>query len=168
MTVTAASLRADFTEFADTSLYPEPVVNFWLNVASQLMNKDRWGAPAPVTTPPTANTLYDIGQELFAAHNLVLEARAMAEAANGAPPGTTTGPVSGKSVDKVSISYAVEGAIEPDAGHWNLTIYGTRYARLVKMIGAGGIQLGVPVCNGDAIVGAYAGPWSYNYPSQNG
>lgn len=165
MTVTVALLRKDFTEFANTTTYPEADVAFWLNVASQLLNQDRWGAPAAVDQP---NSLYDLGQELFAAHNLAIEARAKAEAVNGAPPGTTTGPVSSKSVDKVSIAYAVDGAIEPNAGHWNLTIYGTRYARMVQMVGAGGIQLGVGYDPTGLGGDAYSGPWPYQYPNPSG
>ena len=41
----------------------------------------------------------------------------------------------------MNISYDTTAAMEPDAGHWNLTIYGVRYVRLVNMVGAGGMQL---------------------------
>jgi hypothetical protein len=53
-----------------------------------------------------------------------------------------SGIVSSKSVDKVSVSYDTSGAMEAGAGHWNLTTYGTRYIRLVKLVGAGPLQIG--------------------------
>jgi len=30
-----------------------------------------------------------------------------------------------------------------NAGHWNLTVYGTRFIRFAKMFGAGPIQIGI-------------------------
>lgn len=85
-------------------------------------------------SPPT---LYDIATELFIAHNLVLERRAQDEAAAGAAPGVTTGPVASKSADKLSVSYDVAAGIDAKDGQWNLTIYGTRFIRLVKIRGMG-------------------------------
>ena len=87
----------------------------------------------------------DVAAELFAAHNLTLEVRAQAESKNGGIPGQQVGPVNSKSVDKVSIGYDTGSGIEADAGHWNLSIYGTRFIRLAKMFGAGPIQIGIGV-----------------------
>lgn len=159
MTITIATFRADFPEFASVTVYPDAAFDFWKQYAIQVMSVARWGAAASGSDP---RTLYDIGMELFIAHNLVLEARAQAEAANSAPPGGSTGPVSGKSVDKVSISYSTADAIEEGGGNLNLTIYGTRYYKLMRMAGAGGFQTGVG-CGG--INGAYAGPWFCNFPN---
>lgn len=141
MTVTVSKFRTDFSEFSDTTAYPDQDVNFWLLVA----------VGDPAATPPVNGLLnerrlrsqYDLVTELFLAHNLSLEAKAKAEASNGAAPGVTTGPVSAKSVDKVSVSYDTGGGLELDAGHWNLTIYGTRFIRLVRLFGMGPIQIGV-------------------------
>lgn len=131
MAITVAQFRIDYPEFTDTVTYPNSGVTYWLTLAYQLLNPDRWGAQI------------DTAAELFVAHNLALEARAQAEATNGVIPGTTTGPISSKSVDKVSVSFDVGSGIQPDAGHWNLTVYGTRFIRLVRMFGAGPLFIGV-------------------------
>lgn len=148
--ITPASLRVDYPEFANTQTYPDSQANYWLAVARLLLNQDRWGPPSlKATNPPTA--MYDIATELFAAHNMVLEARALAEAKRGGIPGITQGPVSAKSVGPVSVSYDTAASITTDAGHWNETIYGRRYINLVLMFGAGPIQVG-PSFNGAALM----------------
>jgi hypothetical protein len=69
-------------------------------------------------------------------------------------------------VDKVSVSFATGESTEKDAGHWNTTIYGTRFIRMAKLMGSGPMQIGigcwVPPFNAS---GAYPGPWSYNIPN---
>lgn len=149
ITVTESIFRTDFPEFTDTTIYPTSSVNFWLSYAVLLLNAQRW------------STVVNLGAELYIAHNLVLEAKAQAEAANGAPPGVTTGPIAGKSVDKVSINYDVNAGIVPDAGHWNLTIYGTRFIQMSRMFGAGPILVnfnqGTNPLNSDT---AWSGPFT--------
>lgn len=125
----AAQFRTDFPEFSDTAAYPDSGVTYWLRIAGLLMDTLKWG------------DLYDVGTELFIAHNLVLERQAQKSAATGAVPGQSQGPTSSKTVDKVSVSYDTNAGIVKDAGHWNLTTYGTRYMGLVNMIGAGGMQV---------------------------
>ncbi len=131
MTITVAQFRADFSEFGSSVTFPNSAVQYWLNFAYNFMNAARWGSSL------------DMGAELFAAHNLALEARTQAEAKAGGIPGAQVGPINSKSVDKVSIAYDTAAGAEPDAGHWNTTIYGTRYIKLAKMMGAGGLQLGI-------------------------
>lgn len=122
------TFRTDYPEFANTTLYPNSGVTYWLTLAGKLLNADRW------------YDLLDTGTELFVAHNLVLERQAQASAATGAPPGVTTGAVASKTVDKVTVAYDVASGIEADAGHWNQTIYGTRFISLARMVGSGGMQ----------------------------
>lgn len=129
MTIDVATFRANFPEFGSSTTYPNAQVQFWLNTAYNFVNADRWGSST------------DLGAQLYAAHNMALEARAQAEAAAGGIPGQTTGPVSSKSVDKVSVGYDTGAATEKDAGHWNNTIYGTRFFRFAKLFGAGPIQV---------------------------
>lgn len=162
MTVTVASFRADLPEFASASDYPDSSITYWLNAAAQLMNQDRWGAPA-VTGQP--NSLYDIGQEAFVAHQIVLEKRAADAAASGATPGVAQGMVSGKSVDGVNYSFDTGSTAEEQAGYFNLTIYGQRYWKLAEQVGAGAIQLGIGQAPPFA-TGAWAGP--YPYPTSSG
>jgi len=139
MTVTAASFRATFPVFASTTTYPDPQVQLWLSVAVQQVNAERWG------------TLTDMGVSLYVAHQLVLEQKASMGASSGAP-GSTVGILSSKSVDGVSASYDVSASTEKDAGHWNLTTYGTRYWRFSKMMGAGPMQIGYNDLAGNSVV----------------
>ncbi|HEY5084246.1 MAG TPA: DUF4054 domain-containing protein [Rhizomicrobium sp.] len=133
--ITPAQLRANFPEFANQSRYPTGLIQFWLTWAYSMLNASRF------------STMLDSYAQLFAAHNIAIERRAMDEAqvANNAQSGTvglTTGPMSAKSVDKVSVSYDTAASLDPDAGHWNLTIYGTRMWEGIKMFGAGPVQIG--------------------------
>lgn len=155
MTATVASFRQALPEFADGSVFPNFQVEFWLAVAAKLVNSSRWG------------TLTDTGIYLFTAHNITLEQRAARTAANGGIPGETPGIVNNKSVDKVSVGYDTSAGSETEAGHWNLTIYGTRFIRMSRMMGAGGIQLGAGGCSGDGAL-AWAGPWTANFPNPSG
>jgi hypothetical protein len=123
------TFRTDFTEFADATAYPDSGVNYWLTVAGLMLDPSRWA------------TLLDLGTELFVAHNLALERQAQKTAANGGVPGISSGPLSAKAVDKVSASYDTAAGIVKDAGHWNLTTYGTRFIDLALMMGSGGLQL---------------------------
>lgn len=129
MTVTAASFRADFPEFASLVSFPDAQVSFWIALAGKLHAADRWG------------DLLDYGIELFVAHNLSIAARDAKAAATGGVGGGASGLLSAKAVDKVSASYDTGAVTIANAGNWNLTTYGTRYIQLAGMIGAGGVQL---------------------------
>jgi hypothetical protein len=123
------TFRADYPEFADTTAYPSSAIAYWLALAGKLLNACRWA------------DLIDTGTELFIAHNLVLERDAQKTAGVGGTPGKTQGPLASKSIDKVSASYDTSSGLDPADTHWNLTIYGTRFIRLVRMVGAGPIQV---------------------------
>lgn len=147
MPVTAASLRANFPAFADAAVYPDSAINYWLSLAGKLLNVDRWG------------DLLDDGSQLFVAHNLVLEKQSAEAARDGNDPGEQTGPTASKAVGPVNVSYDTQAAIELNAGHWNMTTYGTRFIRLARMVGAGPVQLGI----GSAPAGS-SGPWAGPFP----
>jgi len=152
MTISAQQFRVDYPEFSGTEKFPNSAVTFWLGIAYQMLNADRWG-----------NQL-DIGAELFVAHNLAIEARAQLEASKGGIPGSQVGPINSKSVDKVSIGYDTSAGLELNAGHWNLTVYGTRFIRICRMMGAGPLFIGVgavPVGSG------LAWPGPSTIPSMN-
>lgn len=139
----AAQFRLDFPEFADATAYPASGINFWLGVAAKLLRPEAWV------------DVIDIGYELFTAHNLALEKAAAQGGAGGAAPGMNIGVVASKTVDKLSITYNSTAGLVPDAGHWNLTTYGTRFLWLLNMAGMGPTQLGAGIV-------WYAGsPWSY-------
>ena len=131
MAITVAQFRTDFSEFADNVAYPDAGITFYLNLAYAMLNADIWG-----------NQL-DIGAELFAAHNIVLEKRAQLEAATGQVPGANTGAINSKSVDKVSLGFDTGSSTREGASHYNLTTYGTRLWRLIMMFGKCPIFVGV-------------------------
>ena len=146
MTVTVDSFREHFPAFVDEDRYSDDMIQYWLSLAEKLVNNGvRWGS------------LRDNGIELFIAHNVSLERRAMDQAEQGQVPGGSPGIVNSKSVDKVSVGYDTQGGAELDAGHWNLTIWGTRYIRLVRIIGAGPVQVGADTAV--SVSSAWPGPY---------
>ena len=125
---TNAQFRADFPEFTSTATYPDTVVTMWLTIANSMLSASatKW------------STVFGLGCELFAAHNLVLEQKDYAISLRGGVPGINAGVVSSKGVGGASISYDTSSGVEANAGHWNLTIYGRRFMRLARMAGMGG------------------------------
>lgn len=130
MDITSQAFRKAFPAFMDPSCYPEHEIDYWRQLGTKLIDQARWGE------------LFSDGLFLFIAHNLTLEFNSKKAASKGQAPGQVQGVVTSASVDKVSYSRDASSAMDPDAGHWNLTIYGLRYLRLVKMIGAGPIHVG--------------------------
>ncbi|KWF81302.1 hypothetical protein WL94_28450 [Burkholderia cepacia] len=124
-----AQFRQTFPEFANTTLYPDPVVQIWLTVAVSLVNPLRW------------MELTDIGIGLVTAHHLAIGMRDQNTAVVGGVPGQVTGPQTSKSVDKVSASQDTSAVTFDDAGFWNSTMYGVRYYTLARSMGAGGLQI---------------------------
>lgn len=135
-----------FPEFCNKKKYPEAAIEFYLELAYIVLNAARWG-----------RTL-SFGIQMFTAHNLVLEAIAQAQAAKGAPPVGPSGPASSKSAGPVSISWDTGTAAELNAGHWNETIYGKRYIRMCRLMGAGGLQLGIGIDLPLSSASAWVGP----------
>lgn len=127
-----ADFRAAFPEFGSTVKYPDPLVQLWLTFSSQLVNEARWGDLAPM------------GMMLATAHRLVIATKNSAAAAQNLAPGAITGALSSKSADGLSASYEVSTVTEEGAGQWNATNYGTQYYQLMRMMGAGPIQSGMP------------------------
>ena len=154
MTIDVAQFRTDYPEFASTSKYPDAQINYWLAIAALLLNVPRWG------------TMIDFSTELFVAHNIALEARAVLESAAGGIPGGLVGPVNSKSVDKVSVGYDIQAGIVVGAGPFNLTNYGTRFMFFARLVGAGPIQVGPNGCDNDPLksFNAYQGPYWGGYP----
>jgi len=118
-----------FPEFDNAVLFPQTCFNFWASIAVQMLNQQRWG------------NQFQYAQMLFIAHNLALEALAMAGAPDGIP-GLSRGVVSAEAGGSASASYDVAAATEKDASHWNLTIYGLRIKYMISMFGAGPVYIG--------------------------
>lgn len=148
----------DFQEFASTPDYPSSLITYYLALSGLLLNQQRWGPPAAtVTNPPTC--MYDMAQELFVAHHIVLEVTALRASLAGGVPGAVTGPVQAKSTGPISVSYDTGASVGEGDTHWNDTIYGIRFRRLSRMFGAGPIQLGIGC--------GPSGPW-FNGVNLNG
>jgi hypothetical protein len=128
MTVTVASFRQAFPEFTSEK-YPDDTVTYNLGLSSRLLDPVRWGE------------LYDDGILFLTAHNLALTAPAGASAAGGGGIGVPTGIVSSKAVGPVSKSIDTSVGLDEGAGLYGATSYGRRYYQLLRMIGAGGVQL---------------------------
>lgn len=105
-------------------------------------------------------TACDLAIQLLTCHNLAVEQRGIKEAANGSSPGTTQGAISAKSVGGVSVSYDVAVAAIDNAGDWNLTIWGTRFAKLANMFGMGPVTIIGNFNGGPFGQGWMAGPGS--------
>lgn len=125
----ASTFRANFPEFPGFQTFTDQQINFWLGIGAKRLNGDAWGE------------LYDFGLQLYTAHQLVLSAMNAKASAVGGVPGATTGAVSGKTVDKVSVTYDTSTGIVLNAGHWNLTTYGIQFIELARLVGAGGAQI---------------------------
>lgn len=152
--VTPAQFVGDYPEFSDTSKYPVGTIQYWLAVATVLLDPLRWG------------TMLQIGVELLVAHELVLETQAQSTALVGGWPGISRGPISSEAAGAVNLSYDSVQALETEGGNWNLTVYGTRFLRWARMAGAGPLQIGpgcglgagtVPGANGGSGA-AWSGP----------
>lgn len=147
--ITPPEFRGSFPEFTDTSAYPDGFIEYWLTWGYVLVNPARW-----LTTT-------ELAVQLYAAHNLVEERRAVIEASKGGVPGNATGPASSKAVDRVSVSFDIAAVSEKDGGDWNQTIYGRRLYRMIQMFGMGPIQAGIgytPIWVWGGTPGAWPGP----------
>lgn len=130
---TVAQFRQTFPQFTDATTYPDPAIQMRLNLADVLMSESRFG---PDVFPYVAC--------LFVAHYLALSAADNRSAATGGAGGVNTGIMTAKSVDKVSASYDASNTLNPDAGFWNNTRYGSEFWEYLMIFGAGAIQLGTP------------------------
>lgn len=125
--------RQTFTQFADETVYPDTAIQVRLNLVDALMSESRFG---PDVFPYVAC--------LFVAHYMALSVADNRSAATGSAGGVNTGIMTAKSVDKVSASYDASNTLNPDAGFWNNTRYGSEFWEYLMMFGAGAIQLGIP------------------------
>jgi hypothetical protein len=83
---------------------------------------------------------YNTGLRLYVAHNLALERQAARQAASGGAP-MGSGVISGRSVGPASVSYDTQFGSENDGGNYNLTTYGSRFLRYLRMAGMGPVQV---------------------------
>jgi hypothetical protein len=119
--------RADFPAFKDIEKYQNASVTMYLTLAGNMLPANRW------------YDMWTIGQELFAAHFLVLDAQDEGAVSKGR--NTPAGPITSKAVGAVNVSYDATSAMEVNAGQWNMTSYGRRFIRFARMAGAGADQI---------------------------
>lgn len=124
----APTFRQQFPEFACEPDYPTPQIMFWAGLAGTMLNADRWA------------DMLDYGVCLFIAHHLAAGQRDVQTAEAGGTPGTVSGPMTAKSVDKVSASYDTSAVTLVNGGFWNSTSYGIQLLQLARYVGAGGVQ----------------------------
>lgn len=124
-----AVFRSAFPEFADTAIYPAAQVTFWAGLAESLLVTDVWGSTK------------DFAVQLYVAHEITLATQNVKAAAVGGSPGQSGGIANSKTVGSVTVSYDAASQTEKDAGWWNRTTYGQQLWRLIKIFGAGAIQL---------------------------
>lgn len=140
MTVTVQSFRQTFRMFADPDLAPDDAVNYYIGLATNFLTG----------STPSGGTLFDAlsfdrAVSLFIAHYLTLDARDLqASKIGGGVPGELEGPATGKSIDKVSVNSDTKAVTWDNAAFYNQTRFGTELVGLIRMFGAGGIQLGAP------------------------
>lgn len=123
-----ATFRLTYPAFGDVLAYPTAAVQHWIDEATGNFDPARWGSSL------------NRGVALYTAHNLALNGPA-----NSTTPGLSAvlggGLVSSKAVGGVSVAYNYEVGALVGGGGWNLTLYGRQLLTLMRMIGAGVVQL---------------------------
>lgn len=148
MTVTASSFRVSLPEFADTVRFPDALISRWIIIAGKFHNPDRWG------------DLLDHGVELYTAHRVVLSAMSTEQVAGGGMPGVGMGVVASQGASKVNVSFDTGATNEEGAGHWNMTTYGMQWRELLRLMGAGPLEIDAGSA-GTESASAWTGPFAY-------
>lgn len=121
--------RRNFPEFQDEAVYSTQLINFWATFAAAQVVECVW------------KTQWFMGVSLYVAHEITLAVQNTKISVAGGMPGTSGGVPNQKTVGGASVSYDSTSTSERDAGYWNLTNYGRQFIRLVRIFGAGAIQL---------------------------
>ena len=127
-TLTPDEFRQSFPEI-NSAKYPDAAVKARLVLAGKFFSVERFD------DPDVRNHLMG----LYTAHYLTAHGSA-ASGGNGSNGGSM-GIVSAKSVDGVSVSYDTSSGQEEGAGFWNMTTYGREPYQLLRVFGAGAVQL---------------------------
>lgn len=129
MAADVAAFRAAFPEFP-TAGFPDAQVQFQIDVAEGLTNRQRFGR------------LADQAVLYLAAHYLATATAQVASiAAGGSAASPPAGAQTGASVGGVSVSNDPSYGAVDGSGLYNGTLYGRQYATWRRMFGAGGFQL---------------------------
>lgn len=130
--MTVERFREIFPVFA-SELYPDGAVAFRLDLADAFFSPALW-KPDGVREHVMA---------LYTAHYLAAFGSSAVGGSGKGAAGQATGMgiVSSKSVDGASVSYDTSSTTEEGAGFWNATPYGRELYQLMRVFGAGAIQL---------------------------
>lgn len=131
MAFTVSGFRLHFPEFTDTVKWPDAQILFWSGLASKLLSAEQFGS------------VWEQAVELLTAHYLVIAVGNLQVANGGGLPGSgaATSVVSMKKVGSVTIGYENTSTLNQTAGWYNQTTYGQSLYNLMRMFGAGAIQL---------------------------
>ena len=127
--MTVSQFRELYPAFSE-ALYPDLSVETRLALGEAFLSEKVW--------KPQTVRIHAVG--LYAAHFLAAYGSASA-GGSGRSDGSGMGVVSSKSVDGASISYDTGSTVEQGAGFWNSTPYGRELWQLMRVFGAGAIQL---------------------------
>lgn len=116
MAVTVATFKIRFPEFASIE---DEVIQMFIDDSSLFVNENIW------------DTKYDLGVSYRAAHELAIY--------NNTSAGNSeaSGPITGQSVDGVSISFGSSNKITDETMYLSSTIYGQKYLAMRKTLGIG-------------------------------
>lgn len=126
--LTVTQFREMFPALTE-ALFPDTAVQIRLTMANEFFSPVRWGD----------GDIRQYAMGLFTAHYLTAYG-SQAEGGSGVG-GSVMGVVSSKSVDGASVSYDTSSTAWHDAGFWNATPYGRELWYLMRIYGAGAIQL---------------------------
>ncbi|MDR0653305.1 MAG: DUF4054 domain-containing protein [Synergistaceae bacterium] len=118
--------RSAVPAFANVNDYPDARVQFWLNLAQKMLSGARWGS------------IYEEGVYLYAAHYLTVEGVAGSASGDGGSGAVSS---ESQSIGDTSFSVTYDTSGYAGAGQMASTKYGQQYLDLVRIIGAGGVQL---------------------------
>jgi Protein of unknown function (DUF4054) len=122
--------RLDFPEFADEQVYTDAMCTFWAGIGAQINSPEVFGGA------------YNQVIELFTAHNLVLQAKAIDTVSVGGIPGRDGGAITDKKTGSVQQQYDSTSSSTVGQGNFNETTYGRQYLYLRKMFWQGAIAVG--------------------------
>lgn len=117
--------RQKFPEFADTTKFQDPIIQFWSDLAELEVSSCRFGAAR------------EHAVMLLTAHYLAMEKLN----GIGPNPGAGGGAATSKSVGDVSVSYDVSAINGVTGSLYAGTRYGTMFASMARRYGAGAVQL---------------------------
>ena len=124
--------REAFPAFSSADEYPDSAVSAQLTLADKFFSSRRW----------SDDTIRNHVMGLYAAHYLsAYGSKASGGTSTSGSSSPTLGIVASKSVDGASVSYDTSSTTWANAGFWNATPYGRELWFLMRIFGAGAIQL---------------------------